>query len=124
MSHTILLVEDEVLIRMAVSFHLQGCGFRILEAENADEALALLVSEPKIDLVFTDVRMPGSIDGLGLAKWLLSHRPRIAVIIASGDSAKEKLVRGLDGVLVFSKPYNYEELTECIRQLIENRHVS
>ena len=80
MADTILLVEDQTLVRLALAHHLGECGYAVLEAENADEALVLLGRHPEIDVVFTDVQMPGSMDGLGLAEHgLLNIKPRIAV---------------------------------------------
>jgi CheY-like chemotaxis protein len=121
MINTILVVEDELLVRMAISGHLEGCGYNVLEAEDADEAMALLGSHSQIDLVFTDVRMPGSMDGLGLAKWITQYRPEIAVLVASGDSAKEKAVGELRGAQAFSKPYNFERITDAIGEAINAR---
>jgi len=60
MPDTILVVEDEVFIRLAAADHLEDCGFTVLTAENAAKARALLEGDSQIDLVFTDVRMPGT----------------------------------------------------------------
>jgi CheY-like chemotaxis protein len=61
---TILVVEDDVLVRMPISQYLRDCGYRVIEAVNADEAMAVLLHrETPIDLVFSDIEMPGSIDG-------------------------------------------------------------
>ena len=68
MADTILLVEDDVLVRMAIFQHLEDCGYCVLQAANAQEALAVMARHPEIDVLFTDVRMPGPMDGLGLAK--------------------------------------------------------
>jgi DNA-binding NtrC family response regulator len=118
---TILLVEDEVLIRVAICHHLEDSGYNVLQATDADEALSLLIRHPELDVVFTDVRMPGSIDGLGLAKWVIEHRPHIAVMVASGGAAKDTIVKELCGAMAFPKPYNFENVTQHIQEAIRNR---
>ena len=80
----ILIVEDEVLIRLLAADELRARGFGVLEASNADEAIAVLQSGVPIDLVFTDVRMPGSMDGVALAKFIHATCPGLKVIVASG----------------------------------------
>ena len=85
----ILLVEDEVLVRLALSDYLQECGFKVYEAGTAAEAIEILDSkEVIIDLVFSDVRMPGGMDGFGLASWVRAYRPGIPVILTSADGKK------------------------------------
>lgn len=121
---TILLVEDEPLVRIAIAQHLEGCGYSVLEAENADQALRLLQKHFDIDVLFTDVRMPGSMDGLGLAKWVVQHRPSIAVMIASGHTAKDTAVKELCGAHAFTKPYSFDEVAGRIREVIQARSVS
>lgn len=64
---TVLVVEDEVIIRMDISSALEAAGFRVLEAGNADEAITILHQSPDIQVLFTDIDMPGSMDGLKLA---------------------------------------------------------
>lgn len=74
-THTILIVEDEVLVRMTIADYLRECGFQVAEAGSADEALSILNSEMPVDLVFSDVQMPGTMNGFGLAHWIRQHRP-------------------------------------------------
>jgi DNA-binding NtrC family response regulator len=121
MAETVLLVEDEILIRMAAFQHLEDCGYTVLQAANAAEALEILKRYPQIDLVFTDVRMPGEMDGLGLAKWVIEHRPHIAVMIASGHAAKENVLQELCGAHAFTKPYSFDDLTVRIREALQAR---
>src|SRR5262249_60223603 len=73
-AHCILFVEDEVLIRMAVADYLRDCGYRVIEAGNADEAIKVLCSNESVDVVCSDVQMPGSMDGFGLAQWIRRER--------------------------------------------------
>ena len=124
MSDSILLVEDELLIRMALVQHLEECGYTVLEAENAAEAIRLLLVHSEIAVVFTDVKMPGEMDGMGLAKWVIDNKPGIAVMVASGHAAKDTVMKELCGAHAFSKPYNYEELTTHIREVIQSRRLN
>jgi len=80
----VLLVEDEFLIRMVIADHLRECGFAVVEACNGDEAIAILSTGAHMDLVFTDVRMPGSADGLAVLSFVQQSRPNLPVIVTSG----------------------------------------
>ena len=118
---TILVVEDEFLIRVMLSDYLQGCGFKVLEGSTADEALAIIEKlDVPIDVVLTDIRMPGSMDGLGLVRWIRANRPDINVIIASGEAKKADAAKELcENVALFEKPYNLEAVVSKIRATIE-----
>ena len=94
---TILVVEDEILVRTAVAMHLRDCGFQVLEAVDAHEAVRALQVEPAIRLVFSDVNMPGQMNGEGLARWLQRERLAIKILLASGGaglSASASMVCG------------------------------
>jgi CheY-like chemotaxis protein len=103
---SILVVEDEVLIRLAVVDHLQDRGFRVLAVSNAAEAIETLEANLHVDLVFTDVKMPGAMDGLDLAHWIRGRSPGFPIIIASGHARPERAGPGLDGVVYLTKPYD------------------
>jgi CheY-like chemotaxis protein len=81
---TVIVVEDETIIRMDITMSLQDEGFIVLEASNADEAIGLLDAHPEIRLMFTDIDMPGSMDGLKLAEAVRDRWPPVKIIIASG----------------------------------------
>ena len=67
---TILVVEDDVLVRIPIAQYLRDCGYKVIEAVSADEAMTVLLHrEIVVDVVFSDIEMPGSVDGFGLAKW-------------------------------------------------------
>jgi DNA-binding NtrC family response regulator len=117
---TILVVEDEFFIREDICTHLEACDFHVLQAANADDALTTLLARMDVDLVFTDVRMPGSMDGLQLAKWVLNHRPNIPVIIASADVGRVVVVQELCGAYAFTKPYNFDDVITKTRDLIRS----
>ena len=116
---TVLVVEDEVLIRMAVSDYLRECGFHVVEAGCADEAMEILKSDTTVDIVFSDVNMPGKMDGFGLVQWIRRERPQVKVILTSGVTRKAKEAGSLceDGP-VLAKPYHHGDLERQIRQLL------
>ncbi|HUO88375.1 MAG TPA: response regulator [Rhizomicrobium sp.] len=120
---TILVVDDEALIRMAASDFLQECGFRVLEAANAREAVEMIRAYAVvIDLVFSDVIMPGEMDGFGLAAWIGERYPAIPVILCSGDARKAALAREmLARERFFAKPYDLEAVATTIRWTIDGR---
>src|ERR1700722_1189750 len=115
--HKILVVEDEPLIRLALATHLEERGLEVLEAGSAAEAIQILQGPGcLLDLVFTDVRMPGEMDGLGLSKWIFDNRPNVPVILASGDLGKATAMDELCGREAITKPYNFEAAADKIRQ--------
>jgi DNA-binding NtrC family response regulator len=119
---TILVVEDEVLIRMPIAQYLQDCGYKVIEAANADEAMTVLShSETAIDVVFTDIEMPGALDGFGLAQWVRENRLGVAVILAGTlprivEQAKELCDEG-----PIPKPYDAQTVYNHIRRLLATR---
>jgi len=113
---TVLVVEDEVLLRLTVAEELRANGIGVLEAANADEALALLQSQVAVNLVLTDVRMPGSMDGLALANLLRRTRPGLKLIIASGH-LPDLGPRGIAEAFIH-KPYNLPIVVKQIKALL------
>jgi CheY-like chemotaxis protein len=118
--NTVLVVEDEVLIRWVIAEHLRGCGYRVIEAGSGDEAIEILRRTAlTIDVVFSVVRMPGTIDGFALAQWVRKQRPGIKVVLTSGiakaaDAAQALCIEGS----VVPKPYSPVELERRIRTLL------
>ncbi len=82
---TVLVVEDEALMRLSICGHLAAGGYEVLTAANADEAIEILESRNDIRTVFTDVHMPGSMDGLKLAAAVRDRWPPINIIVTSGN---------------------------------------
>ena len=115
---TVLVVDDEPVICTVACGCLRDAGFRTLEAHNAQQAIDLLEKGEHVDLVFSDVQMPG-IDGFELQRWIRQHRPRMKVLLASGVE-NVKAASGHMGPprwLVF-KPYSMADLEERIRNLL------
>jgi CheY-like chemotaxis protein len=114
----VLVVEDEMLIRMDIVDQIEAAGFEVLEASNADEAIAILERNPNTHIVFTDVDMPGSMDGIKLAQAVQGRWPPIKIVVTSGQFK----VRDEDmpaGGLFFNKPYNPSEVIRSLRELIQ-----
>ncbi|MCW0235676.1 MAG: response regulator [Ferrovibrio sp.] len=118
----VLVVEDEVLVRMVIAEYLRDCGYVVIEAGNAKEAVALFQADIEVDVVFTDVQMPGEMDGFGLARWVRQTRPGVDVIITSGAAKAADAAAGLceDGPFM-QKPYEAEDVIRRIRQLLAAR---
>ena len=111
----VLVVEDDVLVRTIAAAFLRDGGLDVVEAGDADEAIRLVEAGVEIGIVFSDVNMPGSMDGFGLAAWLRQHRPEIKIILASGATRTEE--ESAHGP-VLAKPYHHEELTQRIKEMI------
>src|ERR1700723_3901324 len=82
----VLIVEDEFLLRMDAASFIEDDGFLVYEAENADEAIRVLELHAEIRFVFTDVNMPGSMDGLKLAHYVRGRWPPVKIIVTSGKA--------------------------------------
>src|ERR1700754_4703062 len=79
----VLLVEDEAFLRLTTADELRDSGYRVIEEANADEAIRTLKSKVRVDIVLSDIRMPGEKDGVTLAHWIKKHYPDLAVILVS-----------------------------------------
>ncbi|MFM9847496.1 MAG: response regulator [Hyphomicrobiaceae bacterium] len=113
---TVLVVEDDVLIRLSAADALRSAGFAVVEAATGDEAVAVLGSSAAVDVVFTDIQMPGSIDGLGLAQFVRQTRPDLKIVVTSGH-APEWPSRDLADVFI-GKPYSLDRVVERIKGLL------
>jgi two-component system, response regulator PdtaR len=112
----VLIVEDEFLIRMAAADAIRDAGFEVLEAANADEAIAALESRADILVVFTDIQMPGSMDGAKLAHAVKHRWPPVHIIATSGRVALETLDLPV-GTVIFPKPYSPETIASMLHAL-------
>ena len=121
---TILVVEDEASVRLAISDYLTEQGFTVHQAAGATGAMDVIARHPEIDLVFTDLAMPGDLDGLDLVDWLLKHRPGLPVIVASGLGGRVSTMAEFSNnqaLSYFVKPYPYDAVVKKICQVIEAR---
>jgi two-component system, response regulator PdtaR len=113
----ILVVEDEALIRMGAMDLVTAAGFEAIEAENADEAIRILESRPDVHLVFTDIQMSGTMDGLKLAHYISDRWPPVKLIVVSGGTLVEQshLPRG---ARFFRKPYQESSILEAMHGML------
>ena len=111
----VLIVEDDVLSRMSAADMIGNAGYDVVEAGNADEAITILEARPDVQVVFTDIQMPGSMDGLKLARHVKRKWPPIKIIATSGQFAirDDDLPKG--GVFL-PKPYTANTVTAALRE--------
>jgi CheY-like chemotaxis protein len=113
----VLVVEDEPLIRIDVVGQLEDEGYRVFEAATADQAIGILEDEPSIRLLFTDIDMPGSMDGLKLAAAVRDRWPPVKIVVTSGHRSIDAADIP-DGSVFFSKPYRHKAVVESFRELL------
>ncbi|UXS05473.1 response regulator (plasmid) [Agrobacterium tumefaciens] len=114
---TVLIVEDDALIRMDVADYLASEQINPVEAVNADEALAILQKRDDIQIVFTDVNMPGAMDGIELARLVRERWPALGIIVASGMVRPQRSTLP-DDARFFEKPYDLERLSASMRAMV------
>ena len=112
----VLIVEDEPLVRLTGADLLAEAGFEVLEAGNADEALRILEATPEVRVVFSDVEMPGSLDGLGLARNICRRWPSIGIVLTSGHRIREETIPREGRFL--AKPYDGQALVRHIEEIV------
>lgn len=115
---TILIVEDDVLIRLMIADDLMANGYQIIQAATADEAMEVLQSSARLDLVLTDIRMPGSMDGLALAAKVRAQWPDLKVVILSGDLPA--MPSAIPAHAAMPKPYSSSAVLNCVQQLLSS----
>jgi len=115
----VLIVEDDFLLRMNAAETIGDAGFDIVEAANADQAIAILETRPDIHVVFTDVQMPGSMDGLKLARFVRGRWPPIKIVATSGfvRVGEDDLP---EGSRFLPKPYRPAQIVATLRELTDS----
>jgi CheY-like chemotaxis protein len=116
----ILVVEDDVLVRMIAADILSDAGFRTLEAHDAREAMKLLEARTDVRVLFTDWNMPGDIDGIGLARLVHRRWPTVGIIVTSGKMQPEPGDLPA-GTRFLSKPYRPSALIQEVESLLHKR---
>ena len=111
---TVLVAEDEVLVRHDISEFLRSHGYEVVEANSATEAIQVLKDSVGVSIVFTDVRMPGTVNGIDLARYVQLHHPDVPVLITSGHVLESELPE-LTGPLI-SKPYDHKQVLKAIEE--------
>jgi DNA-binding NtrC family response regulator len=114
-SHTILVVEDEALIRMIAVETLEDAGYQVLQAANSQEAIEVLLGHSeRISVLMTDVHMPGETNGIGLVQYVKRRYPHIRTLIVSGKAHRGDVPAA---TIFVPKPYSYEILVDAIYRL-------
>lgn len=111
----VLVVEDEPILRMDAVDFVEAAGFEAVEAASADDAIVILENRPDIRIVFTDIDMPGGIDGMKLAAAIRRRWPPIEIIITSGKHRPRPEDMPERGVF-FPKPYKRHQIAEAMRR--------
>lgn len=114
----VLVVEDEAVIRLAAMDLVESAGYEAVEAKNADEAIRILEARTDIRVVFTDIDMPGTMDGMKLAHFVRDRWPPIRIVVASGMTivSESQLPTGSR---FFSKPYEGGSILSALAELLE-----
>jgi CheY-like chemotaxis protein len=115
-TNVVLVVDDEIFARLLAVQVLLDSGFTVLEAENAGEGLAMLDRNDDVGLLFTDISMPGEMDGLGLIARVRAHNPAIAMVVTSGGAPPRP--DSLAGAPFLAKPYTAGALLAAIAEAI------
>ncbi len=120
---TVLIVEDDQHVRKIASSLVENLGFRVLEAEDGPSAIAIFDKTGDIELVFTDMVMPGPMNGVELVQKLREHRPGLKAVIASGYNKNVASPRE-SGIIWIRKPYTREVLAEKLLAILEEREAN
>jgi CheY-like chemotaxis protein len=115
--HVVVVAEDDLLILMAITDYLTEEGFQVLEVRHADEALAILALDPAIvHVLFTDIHMPGEMNGIALSNHVKTHWPWIGILVTSahGSPSANNLP---EGSRFLRKPYHPTHVVERLREL-------
>lgn len=113
----VLVVEDEVIIRLFISDELAELGFEVFEASNAREAIEVLNQHPEIHVLFTDIDMPGDVDGLQLAQLVRTRWPPIKIIVTSGKHSYAHADLPVEGRFI-PKPYEPSFVVAAIHEVM------
>ncbi|GEM17533.1 two component response regulator [Gluconobacter oxydans NBRC 3293] len=112
----VLVVEDQALLRFLAADMLEEAGYEASLAADADEALQVLARNPDIGTIFSDVNMPGDMDGVALARLIRERRPEIGLVLTSGTRIQD-LGQLPGGTMFLSKPYEWDEVYRCLEQV-------
>lgn len=111
----VLVVEDEVLVRLVAMTHLADQGFSVVEAASAAEAMSVLQGDSLVMLVFSDIQMPGEMDGVDLVRWIARERPELKVLLTSGRSVPA----AAQAWPFVAKPYRVENVERRLRVMAD-----
>jgi CheY-like chemotaxis protein len=110
---TLLIVEDDFWTRYTAAEFFRNMGYEVLEAKDAGEAVSVLSSGKPVDVVFSDIQMPGSMNGIDLARWITQRYPTLPVLLTSGRRPADLPV--ISPYVFFAKPYSLSDVEMQIR---------
>ena len=117
---TVLVVEDDAMIRFATSEYLADHGWRVLQAASGEEARSMLMADERIDLVFSDVEMSPGLDGIALAHWVHACHPSVQMMLTSGVQCMTGVPDEVCSPMsTFKKPYQCEAVANRIREVLD-----
>lgn len=111
---TVLVVEDEILVRIATSRYLRDVGFDVIEAVSADEAVDVLRAGPRVHAVFADVKLPGTLNGAELAQMVRRDHRQVKVLLTSGVTPFPEI----EGVQLLKKPYFLFDVERALKSML------
>lgn len=114
----ILLLDDDFWTRFSAAETLRALGYRVIEARDAEEGISVLTAGTQVDAVFSDINMPGELDGLGFAAWLAEHHPQLPLLLTSGLS-RPSVPQGSNRSHFIAKPYDLLEVDRRLRMMLE-----
>ena len=122
-AETILVVDDEVLVRSAIADYLRGCGYKVVEAADSEEALTLLGADSiRVDIVLSAVAMRSGMDGFGLFRWIREHRPEVDIVLAGTPArAAEAAAELCDSGPTLARPYDPQVVLDRIKRSLAAR---
>jgi DNA-binding response OmpR family regulator len=123
-TETILVIEPDVLIRMVIADYLRECGYKVVEGVSADDVFAVLKADITIDIVFSEVTLPGDLGGFDLAQKIRAAYPQIHVVLASGADGTAHKAGDLCENGPLTKPYHPQDVIRRIDLLRERRRTS
>jgi CheY-like chemotaxis protein len=115
---TVLVVEDEVLVRDMIAEELRDAGFDVLEAGDGEVASGFLTTSEAVDVLFTDIRLPGQLDGWAIARLARRLRSNLPVIYATGYTVDRSAE--VPGAIFLNKPYQPSQIVETIERLLRS----
>ena len=116
---TVLVIEDEILIRLAVCDYLRQCGYRVIEGSTGEEAQRVLLAGERVEVLFSDIDLGQGMSGFDLAAWVRQHYPAVRILLTSGVAQlAEETAHLCDGPFL-RKPYAYSGLVDHIKRLLD-----
>jgi len=111
----VLIIEDDFWTRRTAAMYLREVGYRVIEAGDAAQSIGILSSGTHVDFVFSDINMPGSLNGLGFARWLAKHHPALPILLTSGAHQASGIAAG---AFFIAKPYHLNDVDRLIRVML------